>query len=45
MEAYHILMDIWKEAIHGNRHADKDADYRALHTKRISKRVVFCGKT
>ena len=28
------LMYIWKEAIHGNRHADQDADYRARHTKR-----------
>ena len=27
-------MYIWKEAIHGNRHADQDADNRAWHTKR-----------
>ena len=27
-------MYIWKEAIHGNGHADQDADYRAWHTKR-----------
>ena len=27
-------MHIWKEAIHGNRHADQDADNRACHTKR-----------
>ena len=23
------FMYIWKEAIHGNRHVDQDADYRA----------------
>ena len=50
MEASHISMYIWKEAIHGNRHADQDTDNRAWHTKRtfeesgqLSKRVVFCG--
>ena len=25
-------MFIWKEAIHGNRHADQDADNRAWRT-------------
>ena len=38
-------MYIWKEAIRGNRHADQDPDNRAWHTKPLSKRVVFCGKT
>ena len=38
-------MYIWKEAIHGNRHADQDADNRAWHRKHTLKRVVFCGKT
>ena len=27
-------MYIWKEVIHGNRHADQDAANRAWHTKR-----------
>ena len=27
-------MYIWKEAIHGNRHADQDSDNRAWHKKR-----------
>ena len=27
-------MYIWKEAKHGNRHADQDADNKAWHTKR-----------
>ena len=27
-------MYIWKEAIHGNRHVNQDADNRARHTKR-----------
>ena len=30
----HIFMYIWKEAIHGNRHADQDADKWAWHKKR-----------
>ena len=27
-------MCIWKEAMHGNRYADQDADNRTWHTKR-----------
>ena len=40
-------MYIWKEAIHGNRHADQDADYIGLTYKAhfSVKRVVFCGKS
>ena len=36
-------MYIWKEAIHGNRHADQDADNRAWHTKRTFVESGFCG--
>ena len=38
-------MYIWKEAIHGNRHADQDADNWLGIQSALSKRVVFCGKT
>ena len=44
MEAKHIFMYIWKEAIHGNRHSDQDADSRAWHTKRAFEESGFFAK-
>ena len=37
-------MYIWKEAIHGNRHSDQDADNRAWHTKRAFEESGFFAK-
>ena len=37
-------MYIWKEAMHGNRHADQDADNGAWYTKRTFEERSFAVK-
>ena len=37
-------MYIWKESIHGNRHADQVRAIGLDIQSALSKRVVFCGK-